>query len=368
MPWSLFDRQEQKTTGDTYRIILEGTPAMLWLGDHGGKCVYLNKAQREFWGVRIEDIPEFDWSRTLHPDDIPHLRKIFSAAMQDQKGFEAEARYMSSDGSFRILHTRANPRLSSTGEFLGMIGVNTDVTDQRAAERRVTLLKNELAHRIKNLFTVARAIVSITERESPDAADALASLRRRFDALGIAYAETMALGDGQNQRRLSQLADLVLAPFSEQIGRITTAGLDIPLSQQATASLALILNELATNSAKYGCLSGIGALHLSAEPAPEKKLAIIWREDGVPVTKGMGDSNAGFGSQLLTCAAMDLGATVIAGREDGAFVVRLVAAVKALSPRCDSATDAARSDEWESPGAPRTGSASVSDLSRRSGI
>ncbi|WP_188754193.1 PAS domain-containing protein, partial [Wenxinia marina] len=69
MPWSLLQQTPETETLDLYRAIIEGAPAMLWLGDDIGKCVFLNRRQREFWGVDIDDLARFDWGRTLHPDD-----------------------------------------------------------------------------------------------------------------------------------------------------------------------------------------------------------------------------------------------------------------------------------------------------------
>src|SRR6185312_14621 len=39
-------------------------------------------------------------------------------------------------GEYRVLQTNARPRFSSTGELLGMIGVNVDVTEQQEAQHR----------------------------------------------------------------------------------------------------------------------------------------------------------------------------------------------------------------------------------------
>lgn len=109
--------------------IAEAMPAMIWLGDPQGRCVYLNKAQREFWGLQIADVPRFTWSSTLLEDDQAMLFETFSAAMAERRPFEVRARYRRFDGEVRTLHTRAEPRFAPNGEFLGMVGVNTDVTD-----------------------------------------------------------------------------------------------------------------------------------------------------------------------------------------------------------------------------------------------
>jgi PAS domain S-box-containing protein len=108
--------------------IAEALPAMLWLGDPDGRCVYLNKALREFWGVEAAELPRFSWSSTLLEEDAPGLYAVFTEAMAQKKPFTVTARYRRADGAIRMLETRAEPRFAPNGEFLGMVGVNTDVT------------------------------------------------------------------------------------------------------------------------------------------------------------------------------------------------------------------------------------------------
>lgn len=137
-----------ETGGDpseVYKVVIEGAPAMLWLGDAVGKCVFLNKAQRDFWGVEIEEVATFDWLSTVSPDDIGPLVAQFEGAMRDQSPFTVEARYRRADGAFRILRTEARPRFDASGEFSGMIGVNIDVTEQRRNERDLRETRDTLA-------------------------------------------------------------------------------------------------------------------------------------------------------------------------------------------------------------------------------
>ena len=108
--------------------IAEAMPAMLWIGDSEGRCVYLNKAQREFWGVQMGKVARFTWSSTLLPEDEAKLYAVFSGAMERHEPFTVEARYRRADGAIRVLQTRAEPRFAPNGTFMGMVGVNTDVT------------------------------------------------------------------------------------------------------------------------------------------------------------------------------------------------------------------------------------------------
>lgn len=133
-----------------FRLAADTAPVMLWMGDQNGRCLYLNAAKRAFWGVAAEDITSFDWTGTVHPDDQQALAGTMEDAMRRRVPFTAEARYRRKLGCYRLLHTQAQPRFGAGGEFLGMIGVNVDITEERAEEiRRNALI--ELTDRFSHL-------------------------------------------------------------------------------------------------------------------------------------------------------------------------------------------------------------------------
>ncbi|MBU4039378.1 MAG: PAS domain S-box protein [Alphaproteobacteria bacterium] len=115
------------------RLISEHAPVMLWMSDATGKCVHLNAAQREFWAAP-ESLEGFDFTTTIHPDDSARVLAATVDAGQRQAAFEIEGRYLRHDGQWRVLHTDAHPRVEPDGAYGGMIGVNVDVTEARAAE------------------------------------------------------------------------------------------------------------------------------------------------------------------------------------------------------------------------------------------
>ena len=119
-----------------FRLIAERAPVMLWMSDTSGKCAYLNTAQREFWGLSTDEVASFEWGATVHPDDRDALFGPYADAMAGQTSFTVEARFRRADGAYRRFHTHAEPRLAADGKFLGMIGVNVDITDVREAEER----------------------------------------------------------------------------------------------------------------------------------------------------------------------------------------------------------------------------------------
>ncbi|BBK30386.1 PAS domain S-box-containing protein [Stella humosa] len=122
---------------ERFRLVAESAPVMLWMGDRTGACVYVNEAQRAFWGVTLEDLPGFDWAATVHPDDLAGLVEPLGQAMAAPGPVTTEARFRRADGEYRIIRTNAQPRFDARGEFVGMIGVNVDMTAVRAAEARL---------------------------------------------------------------------------------------------------------------------------------------------------------------------------------------------------------------------------------------
>ncbi len=79
----------------------EGAPIMLWVSDQTGRCLQINPLLRQFWGV--EDVATFDWSTTLHPDDLGEVTGQMRAAVAAGTGVRVKGRYRRSDGAYRVL-------------------------------------------------------------------------------------------------------------------------------------------------------------------------------------------------------------------------------------------------------------------------
>ena len=115
------------------RLVSEHAPVMLWMSDANGRCVHLNAAQRAFWAAP-DSLEDFDFAAMVHPDDVEAVMAATIEAGERQVPFETEGRFRRHDGAWRILRTDAHPRIDPDGRYGGMIGVNIDVTEARAAE------------------------------------------------------------------------------------------------------------------------------------------------------------------------------------------------------------------------------------------
>ena len=128
---------ELRESEERFRLMSEHAPVMIWLSGVHGECLHLNQMLRRFWDVPDDAIGRFDWQDMMHPDDAPEIGRVMGEALASHTSVTIKARYLDSQRRWRIVQTDARPRFSAKGEFLGMIGVNVDITEREEAERQL---------------------------------------------------------------------------------------------------------------------------------------------------------------------------------------------------------------------------------------
>ncbi len=126
---------ELRLSEERFRMMAEDAPVMIWVSDANGRCLHLNRMLRGFWGVGEDEIANFDWRTTMHPEDTAQITELIGAAIANQTSASIRGRYLWSFGGYRVLQTEARPVFSGKGEFKGMIGVNVDITDREISEK-----------------------------------------------------------------------------------------------------------------------------------------------------------------------------------------------------------------------------------------
>ncbi len=127
--------EELRESEHRFRLMSEQAPVMIWISDASGRCLHLNRLLRDFWGVDERDLKDFDWQTSMHPEDAARIGEAMLSGISGQKPVIVEGRYRDAAGQYRVLRTDARPRFSAGGEFLGMLGVNVDVTESRESEK-----------------------------------------------------------------------------------------------------------------------------------------------------------------------------------------------------------------------------------------
>jgi two-component sensor histidine kinase len=168
------------------------------------------------------------------------------------------------------------------------------------AEADRELLMNELNHRVKNTLATVQAIVTRTLRGARSPADASNAVEARLIALSRAH--NVLSEENWASAELREIVQQALTPHAAgDETRLQIFGPDIRLSPRAALSLSLVLNELATNAAKYGALADadgqVRVIWRIAEARESPRLILDWTESTKrPIAK---PEHSGFGSLLI---------------------------------------------------------------------
>jgi len=174
--------------------------------------------------------------------------------------------------------------------------LRAEVHERKQAEERLTILVQELAHRVKNLLSVFQSITSRTLVDGRSTAEARDMLIGRLQALGHAH-ELLT----EASWRGADLRDVVRAEIAGFSERVRIAGPAVELGPSGVQTFALIVHELCTNAAKYGALSNATG-EVLAEWAlggngADAYMEFSWRERGGPPVEPA--SHEGFGLSLI---------------------------------------------------------------------
>lgn len=176
------------------------------------------------------------------------------------------------------------------------------------------MLAGEMSHRVKNLFALASALTGIAARSAATTTEMANDLTLRLTALGRAHSLVRPAPGEKGKALLGDLLDVLLAPYGndDRVGdRINFSMPDIRIGEATATTMALVVHELATNSAKYGALSNAsGTLDVSCRVEGDD-VVMLWTEQGGPAVSAP-KGPMGFGSKLI--------ARSVAGQLNGSIV------------------------------------------------
>ncbi len=127
--------QALKESEERFRVMADGCPLPMWVTGAEGGVQFVNRALREFTGAGKEQVEGDNWLMFSHPDDAQAFFEESRRVVRERVPFKTETRFRRADGEWRWLAIVGEPRLSSSGEFMGHIGLGMDITERKQAEQ-----------------------------------------------------------------------------------------------------------------------------------------------------------------------------------------------------------------------------------------
>ena len=173
---------------------------------------------------------------------------------------------------------------------------SSNLERQRASERQELLIA-ELNHRVRNILTLIRGLVEQSKSDVVGIEEFTANVSDRIQALARAHDQITR--SNWNAASLRELVETeVTAYLGAKRDRVVFHGGDAIVKPDAYATLALVIHELTTNSAKYGSLADShGRVDVTVTQEADGVLGILWVESGGPPVKA--PVRRGFGSTVI---------------------------------------------------------------------
>jgi two-component sensor histidine kinase/DNA-binding response OmpR family regulator len=215
-------------------------------------------------------------------------------------------------------------------ELLVQSGIDAEERD--AADKLQHLIHAELHHRIKNMLATVGAITHQSLRTATSMAHASSAIDGRFAALARAH-ELLTRVSWDNATIDSTVRNAI-EPFDQGGGRFIISGGDIRIISSSVIAFAMTLNELCTNTTKFGALSLPGGEVRISWSVDGERLRFEWAESGGPLVSE--PTRKSFGTRMMTSLGQQLKGQVELDYKPSGFVYTLDVPLEALVTKSKS--------------------------------
>jgi two-component sensor histidine kinase/DNA-binding response OmpR family regulator len=250
-------------------------------------------------------------AKASHPEPNGKAIRGGSAGATSQAVLTAE------NDSLRLLLEQAG---IDAKVLLAQAGI--DAKEREAADKLQKLILEELHHRIKNTLATVSAIASQSLRTATSIEHGQHAIEGRLVALGRAH--DLLLQARWANASLEHTIRGATEPYvTIGSGRISIQGPDIRITSGAVIALAMTLNELCTNTTKFGALSvPAGRIEIVWKiDEAMQRLHLTWSEKNGPIVHA--PSRQSFGTRLIGSLGQQLKGEVELAYDPTGFVYGL---------------------------------------------
>jgi PAS domain S-box-containing protein len=110
------------------------------MAEPDGFIFWYNRRWYEYTGTTHEQMEGWGWQSVHNPEMLPQILELWKHSIETGKPFEMEFPLRSASGEFRWFLTRVKPLLDSNGNITRWFGTNTDIHENRIAQKNAEFL------------------------------------------------------------------------------------------------------------------------------------------------------------------------------------------------------------------------------------
>jgi two-component sensor histidine kinase len=206
-----------------------------------------------------------------------------------------------------------------------------DAEQRETADQLQKLILEELHHRIKNTLATVSAIASQSLRTATSIEHGQHAIESRLQALGRAH--DLLLQARWSSAGLAHIVRSAIEPYeSQDTARFSISGPEVQVTSGSVIALAMMFNELCTNTTKFGALSvpaGRIAITWTVDEKNER-LHLTWTEKDGPKVEA--PTRRSFGTRMIETLGKQLDGEARLAYEPKGFLYILDVPLSSLKP------------------------------------
>src|SRR5258708_15973134 len=103
-----------KKSEDRIRLVIDTIPTLVWRSGPNGRPEFFNQPTLDYAGLSLGGAVE-GWARTVHPDDLENLSRMWRKIRESGARGETEGRLQRFDGEYRWFLFRVDPLRDEAG-------------------------------------------------------------------------------------------------------------------------------------------------------------------------------------------------------------------------------------------------------------
>lgn len=179
--------------GESFRILSEAVPHLVWASDSEGRADYFNSLWGSYTGQTFEEAGGLGWLSTVHPEDLSRTQEQWTLAVATGTPYEAEYRIRGKDGTYRWFLSRGIPQRDVRGGISHWFGTCTDITAQKELEEA--------------LIAARRAAEEAAQAKSEFLATMSHEIRTPMTVFMAAIEHLLQIEDDPDNRQWLEMAD-----------------------------------------------------------------------------------------------------------------------------------------------------------------
>jgi two-component system, sensor histidine kinase PdtaS len=187
------------------------------------------------------------------------------------------------------------------------------IVEKQSAEKAVLI--SEIHHRVKNNLTMLKSLLYLQSKAAiePETKRILQESQNRIQSMALVHQQ---LYDSENNVKINftnfikELYEELCNTYRQNDIAIHVHGTPTPIDINLAIPLALIMNELATNSLKYAFSSVENGKINTAIVQQNNKIKIVYSDNGPGLAKDFDLGKGGFGFKVLNILCQQINASI----------------------------------------------------------